>query len=369
MISTLDRYILRQVLAGTVFSVLALTGILVLGNIFKEIRPFLVEKGLPITFVGTFILYLLPFALVLIIPWSFLASVLMTFGKLSGSQEVTAMRSAGRSLYRIAAPVFGLGLLLSGFSFWLNASISPHSKAALKQMVHEVGMQDPMRFFDPGVVQSRLKGQRIYIEERPDPTTLKGFHVYQLREGRPSPAAYLYAETVSFDLDTAAQRFDLRLNDGYAERISPDGQITRFSSGEGKPFILPYSQRKQRRIKPDQLDNQEIAALLANPPAHLEPRKLPRFAFEAIRRYAFSAAPLALCFIAVPLALQSRRKDNSRGIIYTLGIAFTYFILTEAAKGFYSDEAILLSHLYAWIPNLICFGTGLFLFRKATRTA
>lgn len=113
MVSKIDRYLTRQVLVSTLFAVMVLSMVLILGNVFKEVHDLLVNKGAPVSFVAIFILQLLPYSLVFTIPWAFLAAVLLTFGRLSSDQEITALRSSGMSLYRIATPVLLLGL---GFS-------------------------------------------------------------------------------------------------------------------------------------------------------------------------------------------------------------------------------------------------------------
>lgn len=43
----LDRYIARQLLGVTALGVMALSALLLLGNLFKELRPLLVETRLP----------------------------------------------------------------------------------------------------------------------------------------------------------------------------------------------------------------------------------------------------------------------------------------------------------------------------------
>lgn len=373
MFSRIDRYIVRQVLYGTLFAILVLCVVLVLGNIFKEIRPFLVEKGMALSFIWKFIAYLLPFTLVLIIPWSFLASVLLVFGRLSADQEITAMRSSGLSLYRIAAPVLILGCVLSGICLWLNGTQAPHSKWKLKQMVFTEGLKDPMRFFDPGVVQARLPGQRIYIEERTGEQSLKGLHAYDLvknDEGLEVPVSYFYARDVDFKINREEERFDLRLNTAYVEYFMPDGSVQRAYAEKAEPWLLPYNQKQVRRIKPDQLDNQQIRDLLRDPKPYLESgqikeKKLPDFSFERIKRYSFSFAPLALAFIAIPLGMQSRRKESSSGFGWTVFIAFAYFILLALAEEFH-DSNVFVSQFAVWFPNLLCLALGLVLFRKAS---
>ena len=51
MISLLDRYVGRQVLYGTLFTVVLLSLVLVLGNLLREIRPLLVDQRAPLVLV------------------------------------------------------------------------------------------------------------------------------------------------------------------------------------------------------------------------------------------------------------------------------------------------------------------------------
>lgn len=365
----LDRYLLREVLFGTLFALGTLLGVLVLGQIFREIRPFLVEKGLPFSFVVTFVLHLLPFTLVLLIPWAFLAATLLTFGRMSSHQEITVMRASGRSIYRIAMPVLALGLGFSLLSLYLNSSAGPHSKAQLKQLVHEAGLSDPLRFFDPGIVQAQLGGQRLFVEERTAETAVRDLHVYQLNADNQFPEAYLHAKNVRFDLDLPARKFTLHLNKVYSEIYNADGSLKRLHAASAEPWVLPFDRQKERRIKPDQLDNGQIAELLANPPEDFTEKKRRRFGFERLQRYAISFAPLALCFVAIPLALQGRRRETSAGFVYTIGIAFIYFLLLSAAKETYNPDSPTLGAIAVWIPNAICLVMGTLLFRKAQRRA
>ena len=76
-----DRYIARQLLGVTVLGVMSLSALLLLGNLFKELRPLLVESGAPFTIVMEFIFQVIPFSLMFSIPWGFLTAVLLVYGR------------------------------------------------------------------------------------------------------------------------------------------------------------------------------------------------------------------------------------------------------------------------------------------------
>ena len=97
-----DRYIGWQVLYGTIFGVSLLTVVLVLGQLFRKIRPLLVEQAAPLELMGQFILLIIPFTLMFTLPWGFLASTLLSFGRLSSNNELLGLRMAGMSLMRVS---------------------------------------------------------------------------------------------------------------------------------------------------------------------------------------------------------------------------------------------------------------------------
>ena len=107
-----DRYIGKQVLFGTLYAVLVLGLVLVLGNLFKQIQPLLVDQKAPLELVLRFVISVLPLSLMYTVPWGFLSAVLLVFGRLSAGHEITGFRVAGLSLVRLSAPVFVIGALL-----------------------------------------------------------------------------------------------------------------------------------------------------------------------------------------------------------------------------------------------------------------
>jgi lipopolysaccharide export system permease protein len=366
-----DRYISRQVMATALYAVLILSVVLVLGNLFKEINELLVERGAPISFLGIFILKLLPVSLVYTIPWGFLAAVLLVFGRLSSDQEINSLRSAGMSLYRIAAPVFVVGFLLSLVCLWLNATVSPRSKGELKLMLYETFKDDPLRLLDPGVVQSRLKGQRIYIEARNLDQSFQGFHAYELGDDdqSPWPTAYVYAAQVaSIAPDKEVEKLELRLEKVWIETRDKKGNLQHAPAGKIQPWVLPLEAGRSRSFKANRLDNEQIGELLADPPAELSSEKLAEFDAERTRRISFSFAPLAFALVGIPLGLSTRRKETSSGSGMSLAVAvgyFLFFIIADESQG----SHLLLTKALMWLPNVVCLALGIFLFRRATKRA
>ena len=98
----IDRFISRELIVNFLFAVAVLSLVLVVGNIFRKLLPLLVNQDVPIEYIATFIAYVLPFSFIFTIPWGLLTAILLVFGRLSADNELTALRSNGVSIGRIA---------------------------------------------------------------------------------------------------------------------------------------------------------------------------------------------------------------------------------------------------------------------------
>ena len=59
----LDRYLSGQILGTVTWAVSLLTMILVLGNVLRDLLSLLLSHQVPVTYILTFIAYLLPFSI------------------------------------------------------------------------------------------------------------------------------------------------------------------------------------------------------------------------------------------------------------------------------------------------------------------
>jgi len=358
-----DRYIGKQVLYGTLFAVLVLSLVLVLGNLFKQIRPLLVDKHAPLWLVMRFVMNVLPFSLMFTIPWGFLTAVLLVFGRLSSDQEITSFRVAGISLRRLVVPVFVLAALLSAACLWLNMNVVPQAKASLTDLLYEQAKRDPRSLLNPGMVHAGLKDVKFFVEDQ-EGDSLIGLHLYRVPESAAAEApldAYLHAERFTFVVDDAKKELRLKLYNASFETSRPDGSVDMFSAEEAEPYLIPYGAARLEKSKPSTMTYQEIIDYVARHP-ELTPEQRVRYQAEITQRYSFSLACLAFAFVAVPLGMQAQRRDSSSGLLLSLLLGTGYFLFTILAN---DSKTTTGASLTLWAPNVICMGVGMFLFRRA----
>ena len=132
-------------------------------------------------------------------------------------------------------------------------------------------------------------------------------------------------------------------------------------AGEAEPLVIDLKKANDRKVRPNLMSNEQIRAEMANNPSLTPAQKL-KMNSEIMTRYAFSVACLAFAFVAVPLGLQTHRRDTTRGLMISVLIGTGYFLITMMADQVKSNAG---SAVVLWAPNVLCIVIGLFLFRKA----
>lgn len=362
-----DRYIGKQVLLGTLYAVLVLGLVLVLGNLFKKIQPLLVDQKAPLELVLRFAINVLPLSLMYTVPWGFLSAVLLVFGRLSAHQEITSFRVAGVSLVRLSAPVFVIGALLSAVSLWLNINVVPQSKASVTQLLYEQARRDPASLLKPGVAQGNFKGDgknvqiKMLIEDKTG-DWVEGFHFYKFSNSKDRESTYVHATRASLSVIADKSQLRVPLENASFESHRGDEPVESAFVKEGGVLLIDLKDPgRNKKTRASAMTNDEIRAEVATN-ADLSPSKKVQYRAEITKRYSFSMACLAFAFIAVPLGLGARRRDTSSGLVLSLLIGTGYFVVTMLSDQFKTDAG---AAAMLWAPNIACVLLGLVLFRRA----
>lgn len=359
-----DRYIGRQILSGTLFAILLLSVLLVLGNVFQKIRPLLVEINAPLSALGDFVLSVLPVSLSFTIPWGFLSAILLVFGRMSSDNELNSFRTAGISLVRLSMPVIVIGALLSAFCLWLNLKIAPEAKKQVDNIITRTILRDPRVLLRAGIGQNHIKNVRI-DSEADDGEVFRNFHIFKMDDARSKDGgAYIHADTATSYIDHEKQQIKLRLTGVYSDGRTKDGDKRSIVADELEWMYFDYSDNAVRPKKMSAMNNREIDEYLVSEtflqwPEEIRDRDEPRYLAEKVRRYSSALACLAFAVIGVPLGIKARRRDTSSGLVISLLIGAGYFMAGNLISDSGADARLL------WLPNLVCAALGIILFRRA----
>ena len=145
----LTWYIIRLHIGPFIFGTSVVVFIFLLQFIFKFLNE-LVGKGLGYDVILKFIVFNLAWMLVLAVPMGMLVATLMAYGKLSGNNELTIMKSAGASAMRAMVPSIVGGALVFLGLYLFNDRILPESNHRAFVLQNDITQLQPSFAVEPG---------------------------------------------------------------------------------------------------------------------------------------------------------------------------------------------------------------------------
>lgn len=224
----LTGYLLREHVAPFVAALAVLTGLMLLNQLARRFGD-LVGKGLPWHVIAEVFGLSIPFILAMTMPMAVLVAVLYTFSRLSGDNEITAIRAGGIGLFRLMVPVLlASGAVASGM-IWFNDHVLPESNHALRQLLTDIGRKRPTfelreRVINE-VVRDKLFLQAARIERGRN--LLRDLVIFDL--GRGDAQRTIYADSGQMGFNPAQTDLFLTLYDGsmHEQDISEPGKDQR----------------------------------------------------------------------------------------------------------------------------------------------
>jgi lipopolysaccharide export system permease protein len=128
---TLTSYLLSEIFPPFVLGLLTFTFILLIARILKLVE-LIVTRGIPLTQVARLFVLILPTFLELTLPMAFLLAILLGLGRLSGDQELLALKASGVSPKQILLPLTFVAANVAMITLLLTSSVRPAAQVALK---------------------------------------------------------------------------------------------------------------------------------------------------------------------------------------------------------------------------------------------
>lgn len=356
---TLTFYFFRQFIPPFVFGFFLFLFVLLLDKLF-DIIDLVFNKGVSAIVVAHLFSLFIPTVLPLTLPMAILLACIVTFGRLSEENELTAVRAAGISLKKVLwlPPLLAFFISLSMLPF--NSVVAPKANSAFRAIYQRIASADPLinveakRFFN-------IKNIKLYAESvDKDKGLLENVIVYQLTD--PSkPADRIYARRGA--IQSTPKMFQLHLESGQMEQFdaSDPNRITH-TAFEKYTITLPINlEEAAKSTRFRNLLNSEIRNLIND----LKQKKLPTAPLEAeyALRGAIAFAPFCLAFIGIPLATTLKRGGKGFSTGVSIVAIFVYYLflilgLTLAEKG------TLPAHFALWLGNILCLLVGTWLLKR-----
>jgi len=345
----LDDYVLRDfgmnlamVVAAFLMLLLVFTAFELLGDILRnQISPLIV---------GAYLLNVSPYFVYNITPLSILLAVLITLGVMQRSNEITAIKTTGISIYRIITPLLVASAILATGLFFADQFYLPHANKR----------QDALR--------NMIKGKPAQTYLNPDRKWIFGQHsdiyYYELFDSDRDQ----FGRLAVFQFDPATFQLTKRI---YADRAHWEESLQRWVCTQGW-------ERDLRGPAIEDYRTFDVATFptVSEPPTYFkkEVKQSSEMNYEELRRYirdlqqsgfdvvrlrvqlqkklAFPIITLVMAVLAIPFSLSTGRRGAITGVAVAVGIAVVYWTVAGLFEAMGNINQ-LPPVLAAWSPDLI----------------
>lgn len=178
----LDRYVLRHFLQAYFYCIAAFISIWFIFDVSDNISTFLDER-VSRSLVAKYYLTQVPQILVILLPVALLLALLFCLGRMSRSNEIVSMLTAGVSVPRAVAPLLLVGLLTTAASTALNYSLAPHADYAHKKLLEDPKSRRQQVGLLGQIFRNRTDNRTWFIQQfKPGENVFTTVHIVQQDE-------------------------------------------------------------------------------------------------------------------------------------------------------------------------------------------
>jgi len=347
----LDRYVGRLYMRVVALAFLALVGLFYIST-FIDASDKLFNGTADGNMVLSLLVYRTPQFVYFVIPIAALLSVLVTFGLLSRTSELTVMKACGISLYRVTLPIVLLSLIFSATLFALDQEIMARANRHATAIDDQIRGRPP-RSFNP-LNRKWMIGHdgNIYHYGYFDPRrdVLTTLNVYRLTPDVWRLSSQTYATTAEFRRGWTAVN-------GWTQDFTSDAPKRRTFTREPLQ-IEPPEYFKTEDTDADVMTAAQLrrtARELAATGANVVPVEV-----DLQRKLAFPFVTFVMTLLAVPFGVSTGRRGALYGIGLGIVLALSYWLVMSVFVAV-GKAGLLPPVLAAWTPNIIVSASAVYL--------
>jgi lipopolysaccharide export system permease protein len=348
----LDSYLLHEIVGPFLFAFFAF--LLFWGlNIFFLAADYIINQHAPFFLVLRFVIFRVPQAIPMAFPFACLFAALLAMGRVMGDNEVTAMRTAGIPVMRIALSPLLFGVAMFAVSYAMNEYVAPASvdlstRSFYQIIYHTDALPVEPQFFrkDPDT------GNTFYVGQvAPDNRTMMDVQIFKPAKFGPWNET-LQAKTAS------VQNSSLVLHDVIDTRYNNDGFVSNQQHVKNITIGLPLGETSSQFVSQANNDpwtmsskslRTQVNALQAQ---GIGGTAMGNLQINLADKLAWPFACVIGVLVAVPLALRFGKRGRMLGVSLSIVSFFAYYLLMTVAAAFGRNGAMN-PYLAAWLPNII----------------
>jgi len=364
----LDDYVMREYAANFALILSSFTALSIIFTFFELIGD-IFRNRTPLITVGEYLLNLIPFILYNVTPLCALVAVLVTFGALSRSSEITAMKATGISLYRIITPVLIVTMMISAGLFAFDELYLPAANRRQEALLSVIKDKPAQTFLRPD--RKWISGQTT---DSGEPARIFYYQFFDADKN-------VFANLSVFEFDPHTFALERRI---FASSARWDSRVNRWVFDDGwqrsfagetvasyEPFTVatfPEIREQPGYFKKENIPSQEMSyAELSRYISDLKQSGFDttRLSVQLNRKIAYPLIALVMAILAIPFSLSMGKKGSLTGIATAIGLAIAYWVVANLFEAM-GNVSTLPPLLAAWSPDLLFGIAGTYLLLRTS---
>ena len=345
----LDDMILRDF---AMYLVMILTTFLLLALVFTffELLTDIVRNKVSFILLAEYLLNLSPSLIYLMAPMSVLLAVLITFGLMEKSSELTAMKATGISIYRATLPVIVLSAVFASGLFIFDQLYIPRTNKQQEILRNQIKGKPPQTYLQADRKWIFGENNQIYYYQLfdPDVDRFGGITVFEFDPATFQLTRRIHADSAHWEPGIKKWVFE----NGWVRSLK-GASIQEYRTFDVATFPQlgedPSYFKKEVR-QSSEMDYEELRNYIQD---------LQQSGFDTVRlkvqlqkKIAFPLITLVMAILAIPFSARGRRGGALAGVAIALGIAVVYWVTAGLFEAM-GNANQLPAMLAAWAPDFI----------------
>jgi len=351
-----DLYLARDFISHLGLTTLAVLTLFLVFTLFELVDD-VIKNNIAIGLVIEYFIYLIPHILYTVIPFCILLGVLITFALLDKTNQITAFKATGMSLYRLVVPILTLTVFVCGLMFLMQEYVLPAANQRQDYLRSVIRGRPVQTYYNPEKKWIFGQNGSLYNYDYYDVQhrVFAELSVYRLDIRQSRLSERIYAKRANWDATTNAWT----LLDGWVRNFeSPGNEYTRFdrlqrTDLEAPEYFIKEVKDSNKMTYPELKSYIQSLAQGGFEVDHL--------LVELHKKISFPFVSLIMALIGIPFAFSMGKHGTLYGIAISI-LAGVIFWGTFGVFDVLGTAGFMEPFLAAWAPNILYGAAGLYLF-------
>lgn len=364
MLLNLYKYIFKELMGPFIMGVLVSTFVLLMFQIIR-LTEFIIVQGVNIILVLKLLFFMVVSFLPITVPISFLFSILLTFNRMSGDNEVLALKFSGISTKQLLFPVNIISIIVCLLTLYVSFFEGPWGNKNAKDLIFKIGANKAISRVSEGFLNSNIFKDMMLYSKKIDSKKEEMKDVFIYNGTDPDSSFVIRADKAKLKVDEFTKSTVLKLYNGDLVFLNTKGlKYVKGSFSEYSDLLYKGQDFNADNKIPPSMSVTEIKKEMNMSKKNKNNKRYNEMMVEYQRRFAVPIACIIFGFLGVGFGNGNRRniKTGAGLLSFLVLLSYWFLYISLTALGIRGVISPLVS---AWTPNIIFTVIAFFMLSRA----